>query len=140
MTIKNNPADDVISIIVPCFNEESVLPAFYSAVSDAASSIEGAVCEFLFIDDGSKDGSLNLIKDICSKKENYFFLKFKKNYGLSAALKAGFDYAESEFTGYIDADLQVAPEDFSMSASETSSTSAFHWTLLPYNPRNRLGV
>ncbi len=51
MTIKNNPADDVISIIVPCFNEESVLPAFYSAVSDAASSIEGAVCEFLFIDD-----------------------------------------------------------------------------------------
>lgn len=41
MTIKNNPADDVISIIVPCFNEESVLPAFYSAVSDAASSIEG---------------------------------------------------------------------------------------------------
>ena len=39
MTIKNNPADDVISIIVPCFNEESVLPAFYSAVSDAASSV-----------------------------------------------------------------------------------------------------
>ena len=54
MTIKNNPADDVISIIVPCFNEESVLPAFYSAVSDAASSIEGAVCEFLFIDDGER--------------------------------------------------------------------------------------
>ena len=62
MTIKNNPADDVISIIVPCFNEESVLPAFYSAVSDAASSIEGAVCEFLFIDDGSSDRTAEILQ------------------------------------------------------------------------------
>ena len=69
MTIKNNPADDVISIIVPCFNEESVLPAFYSAVSDAASSIEGAVCEFLFIDDGSSDRTAEILQHftpICS--------------------------------------------------------------------------
>ena len=63
MTIKNNPADDVISIIVPCFNEESVLPAFYSAVSDAASSIEGAVCEFLFIDDGSSDRTAEIHRE-----------------------------------------------------------------------------
>ena len=48
MTIKNNPADDVISIIVPCFNEESVLPAFYSAVSRTPHPrLEGAVCVIL---------------------------------------------------------------------------------------------
>ena len=69
MTIKNNPADDVISIIVPCFNEESVLPAFYSAVSDAASSIEGAVCEFLFIDDGSSDRTAEILQHFTEKDE-----------------------------------------------------------------------
>ena len=69
MTIKNNPADDVISIIVPCFNEESVLPAFYSAVSDAASSIEGAVCEFLFIDDGSSDRTAEILQHFTETSE-----------------------------------------------------------------------
>ena len=64
MTIKNNPADDVISIIVPCFNEESVLPAFYSAVSDAASSIEGAVCEFLIIDAGRSARPAESLQDV----------------------------------------------------------------------------
>ena len=71
MTIKNNPADDVISIIVPCFNEESVLPAFYSAVSDAASSIEGAVCEFLFIDDGSSDRTAEILQHFTEKDERF---------------------------------------------------------------------
>ena len=101
MTIKNNPADDVISIIVPCFNEESVLPAFYSAVSDAASSIEGAVCEFLFIDDGSSDRTA-LFSPICENKErfekrcdqmNYHLMKpssielLKKQYALAGIEK-----------------------------------------------------
>lgn len=76
MTIKNNPADDVISIIVPCFNEESVLPAFYSAVSDAASSIEGAVCEFLFIDDGSSDRTAEILQHFTEKDEVSVFLHF----------------------------------------------------------------
>ena len=78
MTIKNNPADDVISIIVPCFNEESVLPAFYSAVSDAASSIEGAVCEFLFIDDGSSDRTAEILQHFTEKDERVRFLTSEK--------------------------------------------------------------
>ena len=78
MTIKNNPADDVISIIVPCFNEESVLPAFYSAVSDAASSIEGAVCEFLFIDDGSSDRTAEILQHFTEKDERVRFLTFSR--------------------------------------------------------------
>lgn len=81
MTIKNNPADDVISIIVPCFNEESVLPAFYSAVSDAASSIEGAVCEFLFIDDGSSDRTAEILQHFTEKDERVRFLTFSRNFG-----------------------------------------------------------
>ena len=66
----------MISIIVPCFNEESVLPAFYSAVSDAASSIEGAVCEFLFIDDGSSDRTAEILQHFTEKDERVRFLTF----------------------------------------------------------------
>ena len=78
MTIKNNPADDVISIIVPCFNEESVLPAFYSAVSDAASSIEGAVCEFL----------CKMLKDLCrSVRTSVIYKKKEQIYNLIQQLQ-----------------------------------------------------
>ena len=103
-----------LTVTIPVLNEEDNIPSLVKRLDSLTSIVNNFPVCFLFIDDGSKDGSLNLIKDICSKKENYFFLKFEKNYGLSAALKAGFDYAESEFTGYIDADLQVAPEDFSL--------------------------
>ena len=103
-----------LTVTIPVLNEEDNIPSLVKRLDSLTSIVNNFPVCFLFIDDGSKDGSLNFIKDICSKKENYFFLKFNKNYGLSAALKAGFDYAESEFTGYIDADLQVAPEDFSL--------------------------
>ena len=76
----------MISIIVPCFNEESVLPAFYSAVSDAASSIEGAVCEFLFIDDGSSDRTAEILQHFTEKDERVRFLTFSRNFGKEAAM------------------------------------------------------
>ena len=109
MTIKNNPADDVISIIVPCFNEESVLPAFYSAVSDAASSIEGAVCEFLFIDDGSSDRTAEILQHFTEKDERVRFLTFSRNFGKEAAMYAGFCNAEGDYVAVMDADMQDPP-------------------------------
>ena len=66
----------------------------------------------LFVDDGSSDGSLPALQEICSRNEAFFYISFGKNRGLSAALKAGFDYACSRYIGYIDADLQTDPEDF----------------------------
>ena len=109
MTIKNNPADDVISIIVPCFNEESVLPAFYSAVSDAASSIEGAVCEFLFIDDGSSDRTAEILQHFTEKDERVRFLTFSRNFGKEAAMYAGLQNASGDYCVFMDADLQHPP-------------------------------
>ncbi|GAB1374086.1 Dodecaprenyl-phosphate galacturonate synthase [bioreactor metagenome] len=103
-----------LTVTIPVLNEEDNIPSLIKRLDSLASTCNNFPVCFLFIDDGSKDGSLKIIKDICNKRENYFFLKFERNYGLSAALKAGFDYAQSEFTGYIDADLQVAPEDFSL--------------------------
>ena len=66
----------------------------------------------LFVNDGSKDTSQQLIEDICSRNNNFSFISFKENRGLSAAIKAGFDYTTTPLVGYIDADLQTSPEDF----------------------------
>ncbi len=68
----------------------------------------------LFINDGSKDGSGPLIKEVCGRQRDSYYLSFADNRGLSAAMKAGIDYAESRYVGYIDADLQTAPEDFNL--------------------------
>jgi glycosyltransferase involved in cell wall biosynthesis len=68
----------------------------------------------LFVNDGSKDGSLVCIKQICARQKDFYYLDFQKNCGLSAAIKAGIDYTESPYVGYIDADLQTTPEDFNL--------------------------
>ena len=68
----------------------------------------------LFVNDGSKDKSLELIKEICDRNSDFFYIDLTKNSGLSAAMKAGIDTAESAYVGYMDADLQTTPEDFNL--------------------------
>ena len=68
----------------------------------------------LFVDDGSSDGSGSLLEEMCSRNDAFYYIRFSANRGLSAALKAGIDYTESEYVGYIDADLQTDPEDFNL--------------------------
>ncbi|MDD2225735.1 MAG: glycosyltransferase family 2 protein, partial [Dysgonamonadaceae bacterium] len=68
----------------------------------------------LFINDGSTDDSLNRIREICGRNDDFFYLSLKKNGGLSAALKAGIDNTFSDYVGYMDADLQTDPEDFNL--------------------------
>jgi Glycosyl transferase family 2. len=67
-----------LTVTIPVLNEEDNIPSLVKRLDSLTSIVNNFPVCFLFIDDGSKDGSLNLIKDICSKKENYFFLKFKK--------------------------------------------------------------
>lgn len=101
------------TIIVPVYNEEENLKRVekelltYTKIAIFPTTI-------LFVNDGSKDKSQDLIDDICSRNKNFNFILFKENRGLSAAIKAGFDYTETEFVGYIDSDLQTAPEDFNL--------------------------
>lgn len=75
----------------------------------------------LFVDDGSSDGSLGEIKKACAGNPDFFYIGFAHNSGLSAALKAGIDYAGSRLVGYIDADLQTAPEDFNLLLEDIDS-------------------
>ena len=66
----------------------------------------------LFVNDGSKDDSERLIREVCGRNEAFFFLNLARNGGLSAAMKAGIDNSFSRWVGYIDADLQTTPQDF----------------------------
>ena len=107
----NRTADYEFTVIVPLYNEEDNIPELEKRL---AAYLQSGVCRtcILFVNDGSTDGSLDGLRSICSKNEDFYYISFAANSGLSAALKAGFDYAESPYVGYIDADLQTDPEDF----------------------------
>src|SRR5690625_8048120 len=99
-----------LTIIVPVYNEQDNLPR---VEKELLSYIETAAIptQVLFINDGSKDSSKDIIQDICTRNPSTFkALHFTKNFGHSAALKAGFDTVETEFLGYIDSDLQRSEE------------------------------
>ena len=73
-----------LSIVVPCYNEESVLGAFYEEITKTAESIaDRAVCEFLFVDDGSKDKTLEILKELAAKDERVSYISFSRNFGLT---------------------------------------------------------
>lgn len=109
----NKTSDYKFTIVVPVYNEEDNMDRLESAFSDYLPKCPMKAC-VLFVDDGSRDGSLSRIKEMCSRHDGFFYIAFKRNCGLSAAIKAGFDAAESEYVGYIDADLQTTPEDFNL--------------------------
>jgi len=101
------------TIVVPLYNEEESLQRLGKALAEFI--VHSAIStEVLFVNDGSTDGSQDLLESICAANEAYHYLLFEKNCGLSAAIKAGFHHAESPYVGYIDADLQTTPMDFSL--------------------------
>jgi len=99
------------TIIVPIYNEQDNLLRLEKELL-AYLKIATRSTKVLFVNDGSKDNTQNLIETICDRNTAFHFLLFKENRGLSAALKAGFDYTESELLGYMDGDLQTSPIDF----------------------------
>ena len=101
------------TIIVPVYNEEENLERVEKKLL-AYTKIAILPAAVLFVNDGSKDKSQDIIDDICTRNENFNYILFQENRGLSAAIKAGFDTVETEFVGYIDSDLQTAPEDFNL--------------------------
>ena len=101
------------TIIVPVYNEEENLLRVEKQLANYLTIGSKKSC-ILFVNDGSKDNSLALIKDICERQMAFHYISFESNQGLSAAIKAGFDYATTPFIGYIDSDLQTDPEDFNL--------------------------
>lgn len=109
----NRTSQYSFTIIVPLYNEAENVPALERSLSSYIAACPEKAC-VLFVDDGSTDGGGKLIKEACSRNEAFFYIKFDRNRGLSAALKAGIDYCDSPLCGYIDADLQTDPRDFDL--------------------------
>ncbi len=100
-----------LTILIPIYNEEDNLSRLYTELN-AYIEIASLPTNALLINDGSTDKSKQLIKEICKKNTKFKAIHFKKNYGLSAALKAGFDNVNTTYVAYMDADLQTSPFDF----------------------------
>ena len=101
---------DKISIIVPCYNEEQALPGFYRAVSAAAEEIKGAECEFIFVDDGSRDHTPDILDSLACSDSRCRSISFSRNFGKEAAMYAGLENADGDYCVFMDADLQHPPE------------------------------
>lgn len=110
---QNSTSNYQFTVIVPVYNEQENIVRLET---ELASFLETAYMKscILFVNDGSKDDSGQLIQQVCKRHEDMFYISFEHNAGLSAALKAGIDYSFSEYIGYIDADLQTTPEDFNI--------------------------
>ena len=98
-----------VSLIVPCYNEEEALPLFYDAVSNVMNSINYGY-ELLFIDDGSKDRTLSILKDLSQKDSHVTYIGFSRNFGKESAMYAGFCNAHGDYVAVMDADMQDPPD------------------------------
>ena len=101
---------DKISIIVPCYNEEKVLSAFYRETTAAVKDITDAECEFIFVDDGSRDRTPEILHSLSLADERCKYISFSRNFGKEAAMYAGLQNASGDYCVFMDADLQHPPK------------------------------
>lgn len=99
-----------ISIIIPAYNEEESLPLLYDRLSKVILNLKNYEFELLFINDGSKDNTLKIIKELREKDSKISYVDFSRNFGKEVAMIAGLDYAKGDCVIFIDADLQDPPE------------------------------
>ncbi len=99
-----------LSVIVPCYNEEAVLPAFYDEITKVAADCTAYEFEFLFVNDGSRDNTQNIVESFAKKDERVKFISFSRNFGKEAGMLAGLEHCTGDFACFIDADLQHSPD------------------------------
>lgn len=99
----------LISVVVPCYNEEAVLPMFYQEITRVAGLMPNYAFEFLFVDDGSRDATLSVVKKLAQQDERVKYVSFSRNFGKEAAMYAGFSHAKGDYVTLMDADLQDPP-------------------------------
>ena len=98
-----------ISILIPCYNEEQSLPLLYDSLTEVAASISNYQFEFLFINDGSKDHTIDILRNLHQKDSRVNYVDLSRNFGKENAMLAGFDYAVGDAMIIMDADLQHPP-------------------------------
>lgn len=100
---------DKISIIVPCYNEEKVLPLFFAETQKVLETIENAEWEYIFVDDGSKDHTQVILQSLSGRYAFCKYISFSRNFGKEAAMYAGLEHASGDYCVMMDADLQHPP-------------------------------
>ena len=99
-----------VTIIIPAYNEEASLPFLYERIEKLINSIDNYEFEILFVNDGSKDKTIELIKEYREKDNRISYVDFARNFGKETAMIAGLDYATGDCVIFMDADLQDPPE------------------------------
>ena len=99
-----------ISIVVPCYNEEECVNAYYESMKAVIARMNKVDFELIFVDDGSRDKTLELVKALAEKDKQVKYISFSRNFGKEAAIYAGLQNATGDFVGLMDADLQDPPE------------------------------
>ena len=98
----------LLSLVVPCYNEEKTIPIFYDAVMGIKDKIDAEI-EFCFVDDGSTDKTLDILRDLNKLEENVHYRSFSRNFGKEAGILAGLEMANGDFVATMDVDLQDPP-------------------------------
>lgn len=98
-----------ISVIVPCYNEEESMPLFYDEICKVADTFKHVDFEFIFVNDGSRDRTLSIARDLAKKDKRVRYISFSRNFGKEAAILAGLEYSVGDYVAIMDADLQDPP-------------------------------
>lgn len=111
--IVRNPSPErkcLLSIIVPCKNEEQAVPIFYSEFLKVAEKMGKINFEIIYVEDGSTDNTLGIIRDMSAKDPRVRYISFSRNFGKEAAMSAGLKYSMGDYVAIMDADLQDPPQ------------------------------
>lgn len=98
-----------LSLIIPCYNEEESLIFLYKALCDVTKIMKDQNFEFIFVDDGSTDNTIKVIKEFSIKDERVRYISFSRNFGKEAAMYAGLEASKGDFVAIMDADMQDPP-------------------------------
>ena len=98
-----------LTIVAPCYNEEESLPIFYQTVVDMEEQLSSVNIEFLFVDDGSRDNTLQVCRQLHEKDNRVHYVSFSRNFGKEAGIFAGLEKANGDYVVIMDADLQDPP-------------------------------
>ena len=101
--------NDIVSVVIPCYNEEESIPLFYNEINKELKDINNIDYELLFINDGSTDKTLDNIKKISKKDIKVRYISFSRNFGKEAAIYAGLEHSKGDYVVVMDCDLQDPP-------------------------------
>ncbi len=99
----------LVSLVVPCYNEEKALPFLYKELCDITKSLNNYEFEFIFIDDGSKDKTIEIVKRFAETDAKVKYVRFARNFGKEAAMYSGLCSAKGDYVAVMDADMQDPP-------------------------------